>query len=80
MTCFKDQFAKSKPKGSSIEPISKQNFKNMMYMQHASVQLKSKLPIHNQMSQNFQKHDEFMNYNQDMDMHVAISMKTTSKC
>lgn len=32
------------------------------------------------MSQNFQKHDEFMNYNQDMDMHVAISMKTTSKC
>ena len=24
------------------------------------------------MSQNFQKHDEFMNYSQDMNMHVEI--------
>ena len=46
-----------------------------MNMQHASVQLKTKLLIQEQMRQSFQKHDEFMNYNPNTDMHVRILRK-----
>ena len=63
MTCFKDQFGKSKPKGRSIKHKFQINFKNKMYIQHACIQLNSKPLTHDQMSQSFQKHDEFMNYN-----------------
>ena len=35
--------------------------------------------MHDQMSPFFEKHDEFMNYNQDMNMHVVIFLITTSK-
>ena len=59
---FEDQFEKLKFNGEAIEPIFKQYIKNMMNMQHASVQLKSKLPMHDQMSQFTLKHDEFMDH------------------
>ena len=72
MTCFKDQFTKPKPKGCSSKTQFQQNFMNMMNIRHACVQLKSKLSIHDQMSQFTQKHDEFMDYNPNMNMYVRI--------
>ena len=43
--------------------------------EHACVQLKPKLPIHDQITQSFQKHDEFLNYKQNMNMHVVNFME-----
>ena len=59
-----------------MQDFMKINFKMQEYV-HVWAYMNLKLQTQDQMSQFFQKHGEFMDYNNNMDMHVIISMKTT---
>ena len=69
----------SSPKGESIKTIFNPIFKNMKNMQTCmdSNQIQPSKLV--QMDSFLQEHDEFMEYDQKMDMHVRKHELTTTK-